>query len=393
MKNKFSVIFILLAFMLSISIFKKPFSPTNATNINTETVEKVSVESKSAILIEPFTGTVIYSKNETERLPIASMCKIMTLLLTFEEIDKGNLDLDQEVIVSENAAGMGGSQVFLEKGGAYPLKELVKSIVVASANDASVAVAELICGSESDFTAKMNQKTKDLGMNDTVFVNCTGLPKAGQFSSAKDVSIMFSELIKHKEYFDFSRIWTDEIVHPENRVTQISNTNKLIRFYEGCDGGKTGYTKEAGHCLASTANRNGMRLVSVLISAPDGKTRFHDASSLFNYAFNNFTNKLVVDNRQPLSVKAAVYGGKQSEISVIAQKPVFVFSSKNEKISLEINVKLDENLKAPVKMGDIVGEISVLSLGKEIACVKVLAAESVEKNNYFDYIGEIAQNW
>ncbi len=389
MKKKFSVIFIFMAFVIGLSCFSK----VRHGIVFASEKDKLSIESTSAYLIEPFTKTVIYSKNQTARLPIASMCKIMTLLLTFEEIDSGNISLDDDVVISDNASGMGGSQVFLESNASYKVSELVKSITVASANDASVAIAEKICGSEDEFVCKMNEKASSLGMNDTYFVNCTGLPKPGQYSCAKDVATMFCELIKHKDYFIFSNIWMDEISHPKDRKTQISNTNKLIRFYDGCDSGKTGYTSEAGHCLVASANKNDMRLVSVVIHSPDSKTRFKEVSSMFNYGFNNFANKLIIDNSVPLEYNVYILGGKKESVSVCAENPVYFFLKKNEKISVEINFVPNEKVKAPVEKGDVVGKIIVYENGVEIASVNALSSECVQKESYFDGIKKTIDNW
>lgn len=388
MKKRFSVIFILLAFIITIGCFSgfaktKAFADENA----------VTCKSKSAYLMDSVTKTVIYSQNPTERLPIASMCKIMTLLKCFEALENEEIHLDETVVVSKTAAGMGGSQVFLETNAEYTVGELIKSIVVASANDACVAMAERLCGSEEAFVSAMNLKANDLGMTDTVFVNCTGLPKAGQYSCAKDVATMFSELLTHKEYFRFSKIWTDIVKHPNDRITEIANTNKLIRFYEGCDSGKTGYTSEAGHCLAASAVRNGMRLVAVVISSPDSKTRFNDVSTMFNFGFANYVNKMIIDDKKPLDITVEVSGGKKDTVEAVAEKPLFLFSLKTEKRSVELDFIPDERIKAPINKGDKIGVINVFENGIEIASVNVLAGESVLEKTYFDVIRDIGKNW
>lgn len=392
MKKSFSVIFVLLAFILTICCFSG-FTTKSKAFANSADNSILNINSKSAYLIDAETNTVIYSKNETAKLPIASMCKIMTLLLCFESIDNNEFDFSDNVIISENSAGMGGSQVFLEKNSEYSVGELIKSIVVASANDACVAMAEKICGSEQSFVEKMNEKAIALDMNDTLFVNCTGLPAPGQYSCAKDVSKMFSELIKHKEYFMFSKIWTDVVKHPNDRITEISNTNKLIRFYKGCEGGKTGYTNEAGHCLTACANRNGMRLISVVINAPDSKTRFKEVSSMFNYGFANYTNKKIIDNTKPLNIPIKVEGGKKDTLEVVAEKSLFLFSQKNEKRSIEIDFTPRRKLIAPIKKGDVIGEINIYENGIMVSSVNVLANESIAKKTYFDVIKDLEKNW
>ncbi|MBQ9729564.1 MAG: D-alanyl-D-alanine carboxypeptidase, partial [Clostridia bacterium] len=215
-------------------------------------VNGIQTHAKGAYVMESSSGTEIYSKDAEKRLPIASMCKIMTLLLCFDDINAGRLSLEESVIASERAASMGGSQVYLDANGEYKVQELLKSIVVCSANDSCVAMAERVCGSESAFVDKMNEKAANLGMNNTLFSNCTGLPKDPQYSCAKDVAKMLSELVKNKEYLTYSRIWMEDFTHPSGRVTGMTNTNTLVRFYEGCDGGKTGFTSQAGFCLAAT---------------------------------------------------------------------------------------------------------------------------------------------
>ncbi|MBQ8197632.1 MAG: D-alanyl-D-alanine carboxypeptidase [Clostridia bacterium] len=395
--KKYSVFFIFLAFIITIGCFTGINSKrsANAYYKNDEIKSEKIIDSKckSAFVMDAMTNTPIFSNNEMEKRPIASMCKIMTLILCFEEIDNGNLSLDDNICVSDNAAGMGGSQVFLESNAGYPANELIKSIVVASANDSCVAMAEKICGSEDVFVEKMNEKAKELGMDNTCFVNCTGLPKAGQYSCAKDVATMFSKLLTFKDYYKFSKIWMDKISHPNDRVTEISNTNKLIRFYKGCDGGKTGYTSEAGHCLAASAFRDGTRLVAVVIGAPDSKTRFSEVSSMFNYGFANYTTKKIVDDSRPLKLSVNVEKGKQDYVQVKAEKSLFSFCKKNEKRAFEFTFEPLDKIKAPICKGDYVGKLIVFENGVEIDCVNVLADEDVQAKTYFDTLSDIADNW
>lgn len=387
MKKKFSVIFILLAFIMTIGCLSSFGKKKAFADYVTES------QCKAEYLIEAETGSVIFAKNELERLPIASMCKIMTLLLCFDAFDKGEFDFSDTLTISENASKMGGSQVFLETNGEYVIGELIKSIVVASANDACVAMAEKISGSEQCFVDLMNEKASQLNMENTLFVNCTGLPKPGQYSCAKDVAKMFSELIKHEEYFRFSKIWTDKVSHPKGRFTEISNTNKLVRFYNGCDSGKTGYTSEAGHCLAASAMRNGMRLVSVVINAPNSKARFNEVSSMFNYGFANFTNKMIINDKVALSLDVIVNGGKKDKLEVVAENPIYIFSEKNKKHNVEITFNPIEKVKAPVNKGDLVGTLSIYENNIEIANVNVIANESIAEKTFFDVVCDISSSW
>lgn len=356
----------------------------------------ITVSAKSAYLMDANTGYKIFASGENDRRPIASMTKITLLLLTFESVDRGELSLDEDIVVSENASKMGGSQVFLRSGGTYKAGDLIKSIVVASANDASVAIAERLYGSVSECVRQMNAKAESLGLKNTLYANVTGLPAPMQYSSAKDVAIIFSNLIKHEKYFDYSGIWLDKIAHTksgEEGETEIANTNKLVRFYEGCDGGKTGFTSEAGFCLTATAKRGNMRLVSVVINAPSSKERFGDSSKMLTYGFNNFYNKAVVDKSVPLDRAVNVRGGKTATVEVAPENNFYIFSRRGEKDKVETELNLNERVSAPVLKGDVLGEIIVYNNGVEAGRVNIIATSSVEKMSYGDYIKKIAGNW
>lgn len=355
--------------------------------------ESPTVSGKSAILMDYNTQTVIREKDSNKQLPIASMTKIMTLLVCLEEVEKGNLTLNEEILVSKTASGMGGSQAFLEAGATYKAKELLKSIAVASANDACVALAERISGSESGFVAKMNERATELGLTKTNFINCTGLPAPMHHSTAKEVAVMLCNLISHPTYFEFSQVWLDEIEHPKGRKTTLTNTNKLIKFYEGCDGGKTGYTTEAGHCLAVTAMRGGMRLVAVVIAEPDSKTRFKDASNLLNYGFANYVNKMIVDKDKPFEVTAKVLGGKSKNVPISAKENYYTFASRNEKLQIQVDFVPFEKIKAPIQKGDACGKLQVFKDGNLIAEIDAVALESVAKQTYLDNVKDVLQNW
>ena len=353
-------------------------------NVNTVNAENMKLTSKSAVLMN-CDGEVLFEHNKDERRPIASMVKIMTLLLCFENIDANKISIEDEVVASERASSMGGSQAFLDAGASYKVENLIKSVIIASANDSCVALAETISGSVEGFVEQMNKKAADLGMTNTVFTNCTGLPMAGQFSTANDVGIMFSQLIKHKKYFEYANIWMDDFLHPSGRVTGLANTNKLIRQYNGCDGGKTGYTAEAGHCLAATAQRNGTRLISVIVGGVDSKTRFSENKALFDYGFANFESKLYLSAEKPIEQKVKVMGGKQNELSVKLEKDLTCFGRKGQSAD-EIVLELPEKVKAPVTEGDEIGYAHVVVNGKKVASVKVIAAQSVKKATFWDYL-------
>ena len=363
------------------------------SNISAFAEESFTIKSKSAFQIEYNTGTVIYQKNQLQRLPIASMCKIMTQLLCYEAIDNQKISLDEMVTVSKNASSMGGSQVFLESDAQYSVDDLLKSISIASANDACVAIAEHICGNTKDFVKLMNDRANELGMDNTLFANCTGLPAPEQYSCARDVAVMFKELLKHDEYFKYTTIWMDEIQHPNNRITQITNTNKLIKFYNGCDSGKTGYTAEAGHCLCASAKRDNMRLITVVIGAPDSKRRFFEVSALFDTAFANFCNKTILKAGQPLDESINVKKGKKESLSIEIANDFNYFCNKNEKYTVETVFEKDKQVKAPICQGDCVGNVTIYIDGVSIGKVDVVASETILSKTYYDSIKDITNKW
>ena len=375
------------------SAFSTPTAQISANCEEKEVFPELGITSKAAYAMDYSSGSVVYALNETQRLPIASMCKIMTLILCFDAVKDGSLCLDEKVKVSERAASMGGSQVFLEAGGEYPVSELLKSIIVCSANDSCVAMAERLAGGEIPFTEKMNERAKSLGAENTLFANCTGLPKDPQYSCAKDVAYFLRELAKNEEYFKFAKIWTDRFEHPKGRYTDISNTNRLVRFYEGCDGGKTGFTSQAGFCLAATAKRGGMRIVSVAIGGETSDKRFNDVRSMFDYAFATFALKTAVDCNNPLNERVKVTSGKEKSISVRAEESSYLFSKKGEEDALTVEIKLKQSVAAPIKAGDKVGEIIVYRNNIEVDRINAVANESVEKAGFYDRLKEVCENW
>jgi D-alanyl-D-alanine carboxypeptidase (penicillin-binding protein 5/6) len=286
---------------------------------------------------------------------------------------------------------MGGSQVYLEAGEKYTAEKLIESVIVCSANDSCVALAEYVAGSDTAFTDKMNKKAKELGCNDTLFANCTGLPKEPQYSCAYDVAQMFRELIGHEKFFEYSTLRTDNFLHPTGRETLITNTNKLVRRYEGCDGGKTGFTNQAGFCLAATARRGDTRVISVCIGSATGEERFQSVSSLFDYAFANYESREILP-KEVLAEKLPIEGGKQKQAEVVPQEAVKYFAP----VETEGNVRAEIRfypVKAPVEAGQIVGEIVVFKDGAEYSRVLLVCNETVERATYGDFLREIAERW
>lgn len=352
--------------------------------------ESVKITSKEAILVSE-DGQILFEHNSTEKRPIASMTKIMTLLCVYDAVDSGKTSLNDEVFVSDRAASMGGSQVFLDANSKYKLEDLIKSIVICSANDSCVAVAEHVSGSVENFVELMNNKAENLGLTNTHFENCTGLPAVSQFSCAKDVAKMLSQLITHPHYFTCANVWMEDFVHNSGRVTGMTNTNKLIRFYDGCDGGKTGYTNEAKHCLAATAKRGDTRVIAVVVGASDSQTRFKEVSEMFNYAFANYESKVYLDKTSKLE-GVTVTGGKQKTVEVQAQGKLVGFGKKGS-VNYTVEFETLNDVSAPVNKGDVIGSAKLIdSQGNVVSRVNLTAKCDVAEKTYFDYVRQIVTN-
>ena len=382
-RNRQRIMSCVIIFCLAIGLLPVPASADEAP---------FKLQSKSALLMDYDTGTVLYEKNIHEKLPIASITKIMTILLGLEAIDDGIIKLDDKILVSEHAASMGGSQVFLAPGENISVDSIMKAIIVASGNDASVALAEKIAGTEEVFVQRMNQKAKELGMNNTNFVNCHGLPAANHHSTAYDIALMSRELLKHPLFFRWSTIWLDYLEEAKNN-TMLANTNRLIRFYDGADGIKTGSTSEAGYCIAATAKRGNMRLISVILAAPSTNIRFAEAGKLLDYGFANYESLSLVKEGQIIEKDIKVLGGKESSINGLASKDLSLLIRKGESKEYEKKVILEEGLKAPIKKGDKIGELVVEQDGRLVGAVDIVADRAVNKASIFDYFSKIFNTW
>ncbi len=370
---------------------------TTAVNVGAfaapaEQEQGLKVNAKSGLLMDYNTGTVVFEQNSKDRMPIASMVKIMTLLITFEELDAGNLTLDTDIAASENATSMGGSQAFLDTGSSYKLEELIKSIVVGSANDSCVAVAEHISGDVTSFVSRMNEKAAALGMENTNFVNCTGLPAPNQYCCAFDVGLMTREMLSHPQFYNFSTVWMFDFKHPSGRVTQLSNTNKLIRAYEGCDGGKTGFTNEAMYCLSATAKRGNTRLISVVMGAETSKIRNGENAKLFNYGFANYETRQLVTKGALTESDFSVEKGKVKTVKGIAKDDFYSFVKKNSKSEVVLE-ECVEKICAPVAAGDKIGDLKVIVDGVEIGSVDLLSESDSPKIGYLDILDDVIARW
>ncbi|MCI1591470.1 MULTISPECIES: D-alanyl-D-alanine carboxypeptidase family protein [Heyndrickxia] len=373
MKKIFSSIICLLLLTATISL------PAFAAEKSTE----LAADAKSAILIERDTGSILYDKNSHEKLPPASMTKIMTMILIMEALEQNKLSMNEKVRTSEYAASMGGSQIFLETGEEMTVEEMLRGISIGSANDASVAMAEKIAGSEEEFVDMMNKKVKELGLKDTKFQNATGLPEKDHYSSAYDMAMMAKELLRHENITKFTGTYESYLRESTDKKFWLVNTNKLVKFYPGVDGLKTGFTNEAKFCLTATAKKNGMRVVAVVFGAPSTKVRNAQVSKMLDYAFAKYVTHPIYKKGQSLA-EVKVSKGDTKKIQALTSEPISVLTKKGEKIeSIKKTIKLNENLKAPVKKGDKIGTITIKKDGKVLAKSNLIASKDVKQAGWW----------
>lgn len=346
---------------------------------------ELDVNARSVLLMEASTGDVLYEESPDEQLPIASVTKIMTMLLIMEAVDSGKIKMDDMVSVSERAMSMGGSTMFLETGEQLSVHDMLKGIAVASANDGCVAMAEFLAGSEAAFIDQMNQKAQELGMTHTHFANTNGLDADNHYSSARDVAIMSRELIKHKAIFEYTTIWMDTL---RDGKFQLANTNKLIRFYSGANGLKTGSTSKALCCLSATALRDDMQLIAVVLGAPTSAERFSSAKALLDYGFATYGIHPQVTEGQEVTVGVVQKGVKET-VSAVAEKTCAVLLKKGNGGEIQSEVKLDEPLSAPIALGQKIGEVSYKIGEQEIAKTNLVAEEAIEKQSFGNIFMEL----
>ena len=351
--------------------------PIDSTVTDAAIGTQLDIKAKSAILMEVNTGKILYEQNADEKLPPASITKIMSLLLVMEAIDGGKMSLEDVITASEHACSMGGSQIWLEPGEAMTVDELLKAAVIASANDATVVLGEQIAGSEEGFVAMMNARATELGMTNTHFINATGLDADGHISSAHDVAIMSAELIKHDLIKNYSTVWMDTLRDGES---ELVNTNKLVRFYEGTTGLKTGTTSGAGYCLSATAERNGLELVAVIMSGDTSNDRFNGAKKLLDYGFANYEYSSVSPTLEQTELE--IKNGIQKTVKINAHNDFHALLKKSETSAIEQRVNLTENLTAPLKKGDIVGSVDFYLNDEIIGSVDIVADENVGKMSF-----------
>ncbi len=351
--------------------------------------EDFGLSCKAALLMDSATGTVLYENNSHEKMPMASVTKIMTMLIAMENIDSGKMSYDDIVTGSAYAKSMGGSTIFLDEGEQLSVNDILKGIAVASGNDAAVAMAEHIAGSAPAFVEMMNKRAAELGMKDTHFVNCNGLDADGHYSSAYDIALMSRELLKHPGIHKFTTIWMDSL--RDGKFT-LSNTNKLVRFYDGCTGLKTGSTSKAGFCISATAKRNNMHLIAVIMAAPTSKQRQADASALLNYGFSTYSVTDAVTKGEKIK-DVSVNKGTAAKCPVVCADNVSTLSKKGEKVEIKKIVKLKKNVTAPVSKGEKAGELICMNGKKEVGRTELLYDGDVKKMTVFYAYGLIVDKW
>jgi len=373
MKRLVSVLLILL---LTMNVFSLQ---ANAKEEQQKLVENV----KSAILIEKDSGQILYEENIHERLAPASMVKIMTMLLVMEAIDEGTLTFEEMITTSDHAASMGGSQIFLEPGEQMTVKQMLLGVAIGSGNDAAVALGERLAGSEESFVQMMNEKVSELGLENTLFKTATGLPGHGDYSSAYDMAMMAKELLKYEKITEFTGLYEAYLREGTDEKFWLVNTNKLVRFYNGADGLKTGFTREAGYCLTATAQKDGMRVIAVVFGAPTSKERNAQVSKLMDFAFNQYQTHQVFDKDVSLG-KVAVSKGQLKEVDAITDSKVSVLTKKGKEITdIEQKIEFKKDLKAPIKKGDKIGTLQLLQEGNVISNTPLVAKEDVKEASWW----------
>lgn len=353
-------------------------------NVNAEDL-KLTESAKSSILVEASTGEIIHDSNSHERLAPASMTKIMSLIIIMEEIEKGSITLDEVITVSENASKMGGSQIYLEAGEKMTVNDLLKAICVGSANDAVVALAERISGSEEAFVFRMNEEAKKLGLKDTNFKNATGLDIANHYSSSYDMAQMARELVRHDKILEYSGIYETYLRQNTNNKFWLVNTNKLIKTFDGMDGLKTGYTKEAGYCLTATAKRNNMRLIGVIMGEETSAKRNEEMTKMLEYGFNMYTVKKYLTTESKVG-ELNIDKASKSKVKVVPMQDINILNRKgndDRKVSYKLNITNEE---LPIKKGDVVGNISIYENSKELYKIKVTVNEDIKKANILELL-------
>lgn len=363
-------------------------SLTNVVN-----AQPFDIDARSAILIDEATGTILYEQNIHDAFPPASITKIMTMLLSMEALNSNKISLEDEVLISKHASSMGGTQLYLEAGEIKTVEELMKGVAIRSANDASVAIAEYISGTEETFVKKMNKRAKELGMKNTSFFNTTGLPAEGHVTSAYDVSLMSRELLKHQEVHRWLTTWIDTVtVGRKGSVQELVNTNRLIRHYKGATGIKTGYTRASKHCLSASATRDSTTFIAVVMGSPTSAIRFSETAKLLDYGFANYQSIKIV-NKSAKVGRVSINKGNLLEINAVASKNLSILVRKEDSNSIQKTVSLHEEVAAPIEAGDKIGEIIITLHGEEIGSIDIVAEVDVKKASFLNIISRMFEKF
>lgn len=379
-------------FLLFLVVFALFVTPANISNKQVyATGGELKISSKSAILVSFDGEEVLFEKNSEDKLPIASMTKLASLSVIFKVFDRGIIKENDLVCVSEKASRVGGSSAFLDAGSKYKVSDLIKSVILASANDSTVALAEFVAGSEELFVSKMNNLCVELGLTNTHFENSTGLPAENHYSTAKDLVKIYKTVCDNPMYKKYSKLWMEDFIHPSGRKTGLVNTNRLVKTFDGIDGGKTGYTDKARFCLTASATRGDTRFIAVVIGANDSKTRFSEASKLFNYGFANFENKLLVNKDAPVAVHE--FKNAKNQSTIFPEKSLSKFLSKNSNFEFTTDYEIFE-LKAPINQGDVVGKMFIFDKDNMVVEeVNLVSGNSVEEKGFKELLGKVISIW
>ena len=366
------------------------------TSIETHLVQAYSVfddmTAKSYIVVDQ-SGNILIEKDSEVKREVASICKLMTTLITLENIENSNINLDTQFIASPNACEAEGSQAFLDAGSKYAVRDLLKSVIVASANDSAIVLAEGIAGSEENFVKMMNQKAQEIGMKNTLYCNSTGLPESEQYSTARDTAILLNVISNYDVYKQDCNIWMDTLIHPSGRETELVNTIRLIKYYDYCQTGKTGFTDEAGYCLSSTALKGDLKLTCVVLGCNSSANRFKESIELYNYAYSNFKNAKIIDKDILIENNIKVIGGKLNEINLRPSDDYYYTQSRDQEKNIKIDYDLPNIINAPIYEGQSVGNILIIVDGEVVSEIPVVVCDSIEKQGFDDILSKIANNF
>ncbi len=353
----------------------------------------VAIASPSAMLVEAATGTVIFEKDADSKRQVASLTKLMTLLIALEELEAGRISLDDDVTISPAAAAQIGSQALLDAGATYKLSEMMKSTIIASANDSACAIAEHIAGTEEAFVAQMNERAANLGLSNTVYRNCTGLPMEGQYTTARDVARLSCELSKHPAYYQYASVWMDTLKHPSGRVTDLTNTNRLVRFYKDCDGFKTGSADASKYCLSATAEKSGLRLIAVVLGSDASQRRFDEARAMMDYGFSSYKRVQILRKGEFLGKQIPVKLGSSETVDAAVGAGISMLMKLGQEKQLTLEMELPAEVSAPIAAGETLGIVRVLLNGNVIAKLPAVAATEVRMPGILEGFYRLLENW